>query len=86
MENIINRINQMEEYFDMLQGVWHDTPERIWESEELQKALEILKDYYENGQWLRDFECDERGELPVGLKRGVLSEDGLYHLLDDIFV
>ena len=37
--------------------------------------------YYENGQWLRDYESDERGELPSNLKRGVLSQDGLWDLL-----
>ena len=40
-----------------------------------------LRDYYENGQWLRDYEADERGELPRELKRGVLSQDGLWDLL-----
>ena len=28
-------------------------------------------------------ETDERGELPARLNRGVLSEDGLYNLLQD---
>ena len=40
-----------------------------------------LREYYENGQWLLDYEADERGELPGGLKRGVLSQDGLWNLL-----
>ena len=40
-----------------------------------------LREYYENGQWLRDYEVDERGELPDTLKRGVLSQDGLWDLL-----
>ena len=40
-----------------------------------------LREYYENGQWLRDYEADERGELPATLKRGVLSQDGLWDLL-----
>ena len=43
--------------------------------------LVLLRDYYENGVWLADYERDERGELPPGLKRGVLSQDGLYDLL-----
>ena len=40
-----------------------------------------LREYYENGQWLLDYEADERGELPGDLKRGVLSQDGLWDLL-----
>ena len=35
----------------------------------------------DSGQWLKDFEADEKGKLPANLKRGVLSEDGLYNLL-----
>ena len=41
-----------------------------------------LREYYENGQWRRDYEADERGELPATLKRGVLSQDGLWDLLN----
>ena len=41
-----------------------------------------LSAYYSGGQWLADYEADERGELPRGLKRGVLSQDGLYDLLE----
>ena len=29
-----------------------------------------------------DYEADERGELPPDLKRGVLSQDALYNLLE----
>ena len=47
------------------------------------EGLTRLKDYYENGTWLRDYERDERGEFPPELKRGVLSEDGLYNALCD---
>ena len=41
-----------------------------------------LSAYYSGGQWLADYEADERGELPRDLKRGVLSQDGLYDLLE----
>ena len=30
----------------------------------------------------KDYEADERGELPPDLKRGVLSQDALYDLLE----
>jgi hypothetical protein len=38
----------------------------------------------EDGQFLKDFEADERGELPKDMPRGVLSEDALYDLLEEI--
>ena len=34
-------------------------------------------------EYQEDFEADERGELPKDLKRGVLSEDALYDLLEE---
>ena len=50
----------------------------------LQEKIEILIQYYESKQWKIDYSADERGELPADLKRGVLSEDGVYNLLNDI--
>lgn len=47
----------------------------------LQNDYQNLSQYYET-QWLQDYEADERGELPKDLKRGVLSQDALYDLLD----
>lgn len=36
-----------------------------------------------NHVWREDFEADEDGMLPADLKRGVLSEEGIYNLLTD---
>ena len=46
--------------------------------------LETLQEYMDSGAWLEDFEADERGELPKRTDRAVLSEDGLYNLLQDL--
>ena len=53
--------------------------EEVWRED-----YEVLKGYMESGKWRKDFEADEKGKLPAGLKRGVLSEDGLYNLLEDV--
>ena len=66
----ILRIREMESRFDRLLA---DSPEP--------EDLSILLDYYENGQWLRDYRMDEQGLLPSDLKRGILSEDGFYNYL-----
>ena len=47
-----------------------------------QENIQKLTNYYESPDWRSDFESDERGELPKGLKRGVLSEDGIYNLIE----
>ena len=45
--------------------------------------LAALLRYYEGGQWLSDYAADEAGLLPAALKRGVLSEDGVYNFLTE---
>lgn len=51
--------------------------------ENVRSDFDTLREYLDSGQWLKDFEADEAGKLPSGLKRGVLSEDGLFNLLED---
>ncbi len=48
----------------------------------LQQLLHKLDAYYRSDRWKCDFAADEAGLLPSDLKRGVLSEDGLYNLLE----
>ena len=75
----IDRIKRMEEVFDTLQAGANSDPPIIDEA-----LLKILLDYYTSGQWLKDYELDEKGYLPPDVKRGVLSEDGVYNFLEDI--
>ena len=56
--------------------------------EEIEKEIEVptdkikvLEAYYTSADWKADFEADESGLLPKNLKRGVLSEDGVWNLL-----
>ena len=43
-----------------------------------------LRSYYGSADWKRDFSDDEAGLFDAHLPRGVLSEDGVYDLLDTI--
>ena len=47
-----------------------------------QRVAELSK-YYGSELWKQDFAADEAGNLPPDLKRGVLSEDGIWNLLSD---
>lgn len=49
----------------------------------VKEDIAALDDYYGSEEWKQDFADDEAGKLPEGLKRGVLSEDGLWNLLSD---
>lgn len=82
-ENII-RIQKMEQYFDEVTEAVNSNPNLIQNDVKIQEKLQELIDYYESDLWLQDYECDERGELPNDLKRGILSEDGLYNLLCEV--
>ena len=48
----------------------------------VRRDLAELEKYYTGPEWKEDFEADEAGLLPPGLKRGVLSEDGISDVLD----
>ena len=74
---IIKRICRMERYFDEVSAA------KTF-SKTINRKLRALDKYMSSGCWLYDFEYDERGKLPKSLKRGVLSEDGLYNLLSKI--
>lgn len=43
--------------------------------------LHSLEEYYASPLWLQDYDADHQGAFPPTLRRGVLSEDGLYDLL-----
>ena len=80
----IDRIRSMEELYDRAIVLVKKADRTVSETEELESAAARLREYYESPQWKEDFEADEAGKLPKGLKRGVLSEDGIYNLLDEI--
>ena len=51
--------------------------------EEAKADIAALASYYGSNDWKQDFAADEAGLLPKDLKRGVLSEDGIWNLIED---
>lgn len=84
MKETISRVKRMESYLDTAKNALETDPRSILQDAELRKMINELGGYMSNGLWRHDFECDERGELPRDLKRGVLSEDALYNLICEI--
>ena len=80
--NQLERIRHMEQLLDFViearkkQTINQELKERI------QEAIGILSDYYSSKEWKQDFADDEAGLLPKDLKRGVLSEDGIWNVLN----
>lgn len=46
-----------------------------------QADIDALSAYLGSAEWYADLDADEKGLLPAELRRGVLSEDGIYNLL-----
>ena len=78
----IERIVRMEEKMDAALSAAAELERAREHWEQVRPALEELAAYYEGELWLYDFRADEAGLLPEDLKRGVLSEDGLFNLLE----
>lgn len=80
---LIVRVTEMEHNFDEILAAKAMKSDSFLHDPVIKEKLTKLINYYENGQWLRDYESDERGELPAGLKRGVLSQDAVYDLIEE---
>ena len=72
-ESIQAQIRRITYYEDMMQQAESGSVDQ----------LKALSEYYSSDTWKRDFAADEAGLLPKDLKRGVLSEDGIYALLEE---
>ena len=72
----IKRITYYEKLMDTAEKLKSGTSQK-------KKALAELEKYYTSDAWKQDFAADEAGLLPKELKRGVLSEDGIYNMLDE---
>ena len=79
----MDRVAWMEHCFDLLLHTSVTMPSACgscWFTE----LLTILTRYYEGGQWMADYALDEAGYFPTDMKRGILSQDAIYHFLTQI--
>ena len=79
----IERIRRMEQLFDLAKEAMEEPRMSLDTYEKAQEAIAILSEYYGSDEWKQDYADDEAGLLPKDLKRGVLSEDGIWNLLAD---
>ena len=77
------RIRQMEQRLDRASAAVMEFSAALDKYIAAQEALKALDEYYGSDEWKQDFADDEAGRLPQDLKRGVLSEDGIWNLLAD---
>jgi hypothetical protein len=77
------RIEQMEQRFDRAKEMVQTIAYVLEQYESLQEDIQLLDAYLGSEEWKADLAADEAGLLPTGLKRGVLSEDGIWNLLEE---
>jgi hypothetical protein len=77
----IERIKWMEQRFDKALAAIKDGAAVSLKA--VKEDVAELNKYYGSELWKLDFAADEAGKLPPDLKRGVLSEDGIWNLLTD---
>ena len=80
----VSREERVSFYEGLFDEVLKSLEDNTVSSEENQSKLHLLDEYYISGEWQEDYEADEAGSLPSDMKRGVLSQDGLYDLLEEI--
>ena len=77
------RINDMEQLMERASSAVINFSAALDKYIEAQQSIAALSDYYGSDEWKQDYADDEAGLLPADLKRGVLSEDGIWNLLAD---
>ena len=77
----IERIKWMEQRFNNALAAIKDGYTNSLKT--IKEDIAELSKYYSSELWKIDFAAEEAGNLPPDLKRGVLSEDGIWNLLAD---
>ncbi len=79
----IGRIGQMEEKLDAALEAIRALEDAAEAYASVLEDIRALDGYLSGEDWRADYDADEKGLLPPDLKRGVLSEDGIYDMLED---
>ena len=82
MDEQLQRIRKMERHLNRASAALKRLSFALDKYEEAKEDIAALASYYGSDDWKQDFADDEAGRLPKDLKRGVLSEDGIWNLLE----
>ena len=81
-ENVPQHIFVMESILEKATQKMDALEKKIEEYEAFQAEIRKLEEYYTSPQWKADFVADEAGQYPDKLTWGVLSEDGIWNMLE----
>ena len=76
------RIAAYEEILDRASRTASQMESLLEEYDRVLPDIRKLEDYYTSSEWKEDYAADEAGLIPKSLKRGVLSQDAVYDLLE----
>ena len=79
----IERIKKMEQRLDRASQVVLKLSAALDDYAETLEDIRALESYYGSEEWKRDVADDKAHRLPKDLKRGVLSEDAIWNMLED---
>ena len=79
----IERIQHMEAVLNEVKDGIAQLNTAVVRYQDLHPKIVELSAYYGSPDWKQDFDADRAGRPPADLKRGVLSEDGVYDVLTD---
>lgn len=82
MKEQICRIEEMELALDRATSAVDAMEKAIKRYRAAQDDIRLLEGYLNSEERRADLEADEAGKLPSDLRRGVLSEDAIWNLLD----
>lgn len=82
MDEQLRRIRKMERHLNRASAALKRLSSALDKYDETKEDIAVLSAYYASNDWKQDFADDEAGRLPKNLKRGVLSEDGIWSLLE----
>ena len=80
---MIERININEERLDKALATIKKLEEAIEDFKSNKKNIQLVSKYYGSNNWHKDKEAYENGSIPK-IKAGVLSEDAVWNMLDDV--
>ena len=80
--SVIERIKTMEEHLNKASQAVKALSDALDLYAEAMESIETIDDYLVSDEWQQDFDDSEAGRLPKDLKCGVLSEDGIWNVID----
>ena len=78
----IERITTMEEHLNIASQAVKALSDALDLYTDAMESIETIDDYLVSDEWQQDFNDREAGRLPKDLKCGVLSEDGIWDVVD----